>query len=47
MIAVRALIWAASIYTLDQVHGVERAVVLFSLITAASHAYVSVKATTT
>ena len=44
MIAVRALIWAASTYFPDNTHGVETAVVIFPLIAAASHAYVVVKA---
>ena len=45
MIAVRALIWTASTYVPDKVHGAEWGVVLFSLIAAASHAFIVSKAT--
>lgn len=47
MLAVRALIWAASTYTPDKVHGAEWGLVLFALVAAASHAYVVVRATRT
>ena len=45
MIAVRALIWAAATYVPERVHGVEWGIVLFSLIAAASHAFIVMKAT--
>lgn len=46
MIAVRALIWAASTYFPKDTHGVEIALVIFPLIAAASHAYIVMKAVT-
>ena len=45
MVAVRTLIWAASIYTPEFVHGAEIGIALFSLIAAASHGLVIMKAT--
>lgn len=45
MLAVRAAIWAASTYVPEKVHGAEIGVLLFSLIAAASHAFVVAKAT--
>ena len=44
MLAVRAFIWAAATYFPEKTHGVEIAIVLFSLIAAAAHAFVVVKA---
>ena len=44
MLAVRALIWAASTYFPENTHGAGIAVVLFPLIAVASHAFVVVRA---
>lgn len=45
MLAVRTVIWLASTYMPDKVHGAELGVLLFSLTVAASHAFVVMKAT--
>lgn len=44
MAAVRLLIWAASTYAPQHVHGAELGIVIFSLIAAGSHMFVLMKA---
>jgi hypothetical protein len=44
MLAARLLIWAASTYDPDQVHGVEIGIIFFSITVAAAHCYILISA---
>ena len=44
MLAVRLLIWTASTYDPDQVHGVEIGILIFSITVAAAHCFILISA---